>query len=308
MKRLAWVTCLSIVFATAASSLHAQSVIYAATGSKGVAGALYTIDVNSGAILSTHNLVDNATGGGVGLTGIAFNPLTDTLYGVTVSLTPNQPNSNTVASSLVTIDPNTGQVTVIGSLSPAISDISFASDGTLYGFQAGMPYSLATIDPTTGNETTIGNANIPDFTVGGGLAFSPSGTLYLSATGATGTLDTLDRTTGTRTPGHTLSGAPNDFGGPLGNGTLNALAFDSAGTLFASNSDNGGAGTDASVELVTINLTPDVNGNLDITDLFGLPNNTDAIAFAPIPEPSTSALLAIGLVAVLCLAARRRLC
>ena len=293
---------------------HAQT-IYVATGSNGSAGSLYTFDVATGSELSAPVAITNASGGGgIGITGLAFNPVTGDLFGVTVRDTSS---GNTVAASLVKIDPATGVATVIGALGfdtnqqpLAVGDISFSADGTLYGWEARSPFSLATINLTTGALSTVGPSAFTT-TVGGGLAFSPvatpdgkaAGTLYLSATGASpapspspsnntrGTLDTVNRNTGAVTKGVTLSGAPNDFGPfPSQNGSINALAFDASGVLYGANSDQFAP---SSVDLVTINL---VTGA--IIDLFGLPNNTDAIAFKfePVPEPSTVGLLIFGAV------------
>ncbi|MFL6514648.1 MAG: PEP-CTERM sorting domain-containing protein, partial [Chthoniobacterales bacterium] len=179
--------------------------------------------------------------------------------------------------------------------SQAIGDIAFASNGTLYGWEARSPFSLATISLTTGAVTTIGNSGSNN-TTGGGLAIDPTtGKAYVSFTGATpgttrGTLDQVNLGTGAVTVGPALSGAPNDFGGVQGNGSMNSLAFNSSGVLYAANSDQQ---LPSSVELVTINL---VSGA--VTDLFGLPDNTDAIAFqlTAVPEPSTTGLILFGAV------------
>src|SRR5205085_4413632 len=120
--------------------------------------------------------ITNASGGGaLGITGLAFNPMTGVLYGVTVR---DVTGGNTVAGSLVTIDPNTGVATVIGALGfdasshpLAAGDISFAADGTLYGWESRSPFSLCTINLTTGALSTVGSSGLSS-TTGGGLAFS----------------------------------------------------------------------------------------------------------------------------------------
>jgi hypothetical protein len=286
-----------------AVSLRAQEVIYAATGSNGTAGTLYTIGVDESdpstfeQILASVEIRVQSTGAAIGLTGIAFNPMTDTLYGVTVNSTAA---GNTLARTLVTIDPLTGLATVIGSLgSNPIADITFAPDGTLYGFQAQNPFSLVRINLATAATSLVGNSGLA-FTVGGGLALSPSGTLYLSGTGADGTLDTLNPTTGARTVGPSLTDAP--YVQP---GALSAMTFSASGTLYASNTNQSGppVGPFADVELVTINVATGA-----VTDLFPLPENTDAIAwrFAPVPEASTTAMFALGGACCVALAAYRR--
>jgi hypothetical protein len=269
--------------------VQAQSILYAATGSAGTAGTLYTIDASSGSILSSHAITNAAGGGAIGITGLAFSPTTGVLYGVTVTSTNN---GNTVASSLVTINPNTGVATVIGALGISISDISFRSNGTLYGFEARTPYSLATINLSSGVATTVGISGLSGVS-GGGLAFSPTGTLYVSAKGSqTGTLDTLNPATGALTIGPALSGAL--FLG------MGALAFDAGGTLFGAD-NNGTGGTLVDVALETINI---VTGAVSF--VIDLPDNTDAIAFAPVPEPSTAGLFALGAAGTIALALYRR--
>src|SRR4051812_49321462 len=295
-------TCLFLsllVLWSAACGLTAQT-IYVATGSNGTPGTLYQVDSTNGDALSSVAITNANGGGAIGITGLAFNPLNGTLYGVTVR---DVTNGNTVSASLVTIDPTTGLATVVGSVgsNQAIGDISFAANGTLYGWEARSPFSLATINLTTGIATTVGSSGSAN-TTGGGLAINATtGTAYVSFTGAApsgptppdvtrGTLDRVNLTNGSVTVGPTFSGAPNDFGGLQGNGTINSLAFTSSDVLFGANSDQL---SPANVELVTINI---VTGA--ITDLFGLPDNTDAIAFqlTPVPEPSTAGLILFGAV------------
>jgi hypothetical protein len=171
-------------------------IMYAATGSNGVAGNLYTVDPSTAASILVAPITNAAGGGGIGVTGLDFNPLDHVLYGVTSESTNN---GNTVIRSLVTINPNTAVAAVIGDLGVANSDISFRTDGTLFGFEGNSPasttHSMTNINLTTGASTPVGNAGLST-TAGGGLAFDEDGTLYLSATGTGGTLDTLNPTTG----------------------------------------------------------------------------------------------------------------
>jgi len=297
MKPLTRLFLCLLILVSAAYGLTAQT-IYVATGSNGTAGTLYQVNSTNGDVLSMVNITNANGGGAIGITGLAFNPLNGTLYGVTVrDVTDAATGGNTVSGSLVTINTTTGAATVIGSFgnNQAIGDIAFSASGNLYGWEARTPFSLATISLTTGVATTIGNSGSTN-TTGGGLAIDPTtGKAYVSFTGATpgatrGTLDQVNLGTGAVTVGPALSGAPNDFGGQQGNGTMNSLAFNSSGVLYAANSDQL---SPANVELVTINL---VSGA--VTDLFGLPENTDAIAFrlTPVPEPSTAGLILFGAV------------
>jgi HYR domain len=244
--------------------------MYAATGSNAVAGNLYKIDPMTAAATLVAPITNASGGGAIGLTGLDFDPISGTLYGITAN---GIFGGNTVSSNLVTIDPITGVATVIGSLGRANSDISFQSNGTLFGFQAGggsgSNPAMTTISLSTGAATPVGDSGVSS-TQGGGLAFGPGGTLYVSP--IDNALDTLDPATGALTTGPTLTGAPH--------GRLNAMAFDSHSILFASDTDHGGT---ALVDLVTVDTSTGA-----VTTIGALPDNTDAIAFVPISVPSAS--------------------
>ena len=295
MKYLLFLLAAATSLFSALVPASAQSVLYAATGSAGTAGSLYTINPTTGAILSSVPITNAAGGGALGITGLAFSPSTNVLYGVTVNKVVT--GGNSVAGSLVVINPTTGVATVIGSLVTPVSDIAFRANGVLYGFQSQNPFSLATINLSTGVGTKVANSGLTT-SVGGGLAFNSAGTLYVSASGADGTLDTFNPTTGLRTGSVTLTGAP--FVSP---GSFNSMAFDSNGVLYAA--DNNGLGTaPVDVELVRVNTSTGV-----VTDLFSLPDNTDAIAFrlTAVPEPSSLSLLILPAIAMGVYAVYRRL-
>jgi hypothetical protein len=226
---------------------RAEETLYGASGSNNRSG-LYVVDPNTaaGTFIDAIRTPDFQS---LLVTGIAFNPLSGILYGTTTD------------GRLVTIDPSTAVATVIGSLGKSLRDISFRSDGTLFGFEANDPFSLATINLNTGAATTVGNSGLAS-TVGGGLAFSPNDTLYLSATGHAGTLDTLNPATGARTIGPIL------LNSRIGNGEMSALAFNSLGTLFALDNPN--------QDLVIIDPATGA-----ITDVCSFFDPTDAIAFSP---------------------------
>ncbi|MEY2487236.1 MAG: hypothetical protein QOH39_2884 [Verrucomicrobiota bacterium] len=249
-------------------------IMYAATGLNGVAGNLYTINPSTAASSLVGPIINTSGSGAIGLTGLDFNPLDGTLYGITANST--SAGGNTVAKSLVTIDPATAFATVIGSLGIANTDISFRPDGTLFGFQsnetAGSIHSMTKINLGTGVSTVLGSSGLAS-TNGGGLAFDEGGTLYLSATGSSGTLDTLNPSKGTRTVGGSMTGAPVA-------GSINAMAANGE-TLFGVDSD--GSISRNSVHLVTISRGA---AAATVTDIGLLPGDTDAIsrAYSPI-EP-----------------------
>jgi hypothetical protein len=149
-------------------SALAQPVLYATQACgrcDADATGLYTIDPATGAT----TLVGDT---GESITGLDFHPGTGVLYGTTT------PNSNT-PSSLITIDPATGTVTVIGphGVDRAVTDLTFAPDGTLYGWAEPGFDSVVTIDVTTGAATLVADAQVNS----GGCAFdmAPDGFLYL---------------------------------------------------------------------------------------------------------------------------------
>jgi hypothetical protein len=220
--------------------------------------------------------------GAIGLTGLAFSPLTGVLYGIT---------ANGVSSidphSLVTIDPATANAVLVGNLGMAVSDISFNSAGVLFGWKAnGGP--LVTINLSTGASSTVG---VGALSGGTGLAFTPDGTLYLAGS-VSGSLFTVDSSTGVKTGIATLSG------GTLAN--FNSLASDFGGVLYGVETNIGGP---ASTLLATINQSTGA-----ITTIGSLPNDTDGIAFnvGSVPEPASYALLFGASAAGVILLRRRR--
>jgi hypothetical protein len=277
----------------AGGSARAQT-LYAATGSNAAAGVLYTINPANGVATTIGPITVGATA--ISMTGLAFSPITGTLYGATS-------NDGALSRSLVTINPATGAATLIGgggTLSGSgVGDISFDNTGVLYGWQAGgfgSNTSLGIISLTTGVFTPIGPTILS--AGGNGLAFSPVSpfTPFLAANGANGALRTVNKTTGVTTVGPTLTGAP------IPTGVMNSMAVNSAGVLFAANSDRGGPA--AAVNLVTINTTTGVVTNIGV-----LPPDTDGIAFqiggpTPPPTPAPSTLL-LSLSGLACLALYR---
>jgi hypothetical protein len=259
-------------------------VFYAASGSNGVAGNLYTLDPTTGIATLVGPLVDSS-GAAYGLTGLAFQPGTNVLYGSTANASP------TNSGDLVTVNPATGLVTDIGAFGVGftMADITFTPDGTLFGWHSAGNHSLYTINLTTGAATLVATSNINTRFGGGGLASSSSGVIFSTPDGTTnppGNLFTIDRTTGQAALIAPLSG------GPVGDNVINAMAFNSQGILFGINTDRG---FPAATHLVRINTTTGA-----ITDVGATPDNLDALAIlrpaqAPaIPEPTSLMLLAVG--------------
>jgi hypothetical protein len=160
-----------------------------------------------------------------------------------------------------------------------MADLTFDSTGTLYGWLVPFSADLHTIDLTTGAATLVGDAGIGTF--GSGLAADAGDTLYLAGDGVDGILHTVDRTTGVPTPVTTLTGGPAGFGTPIG-----ALDFNPNGVLYGVNLAFGGG---VPAHLVTID--PGTGG---VANLGQSVDHLDAIAFRVVPEPSSLALLGVG--------------
>lgn len=79
-------------------------------------------------------------------------------------------------SNLYSIDKNTANSTLVGSLGTTANSLAFGADGTLYTANS----SLYTVDTTTGAASLVGNGQ-DSYSSSGDLAFV-NDTLYLSAT------------------------------------------------------------------------------------------------------------------------------
>ena len=237
---------------------------------------LYRIDPGSGAATM---LAPVRIGGKqpISVISLAIHPVTGKFYGVTAGLT--------MARSLVSIDPASGNVTRIGALGEVVSDLAFSRDGILYGW---LPprNRLATIDLESGRATPLGESGIAGI-MGGGMAIDDRDVAYVAATGATGTLDTVDIHTGHGTTGPVLQGAPYLS-------AITNLTFSPSGRLFGVNSN---MGSPASTALVTIDLATGKT-----TEVGSLPKDAHALIFAPAhaaPFPTMWVWIAAAAIGVL---------
>jgi hypothetical protein len=282
--------CMAVLFSLA-SVAPAHSQLYGATGSGGVNGRLFIIDPTTGLPLLDIGPLLTAAGAPVGITGLAFDPVSGTLYGSTANASPN------LRGHLVTINTVTALVTDIGDFpntNSTLADLTFdPTTNTLYGWQAADSHRLVTVNLANATDTLIGPGT--GAFGGGGLASDAAGTLFSTPDGVTnapGTLNTVDKVTGILTLIGGLSGSP------LPNG-MTALAFDAAGILFGVNLDAG----EAARHLVTINVNTGA-----VTDIGRTVDNLDAIAFRPtaVPEPGFFGFLVAGGVGGMLLRRRRR--
>ena len=245
-----------------ASVAHAQTLYsasmrsFANAGSQIVVGNLFTINMaNTQANLIAPIRLEGNTA--VGITGMAVHPATGVFYGITSGLSPDHPHS------LVTIDPETGNASLIGRLTMAGSDISFDAGGTLY-IWVQSTRQVGAVNLATGVVTALGQVGPP--TSAGGLAIDPKDNVaYISPGGAAGTLDRVDLKTGIITTGPQLTGAPFPA-------AINAMTFTPSGLLIAVNSN---AGVPQSTFLVSINTATGV-----VSPMGTLPDDTDALTFS----------------------------
>jgi Repeat of unknown function (DUF6923) len=243
--------------------------LYGATSSG--SGELYILNAADGSIVSDVGPLNDSGAVNYSVTGLAFDPLSGVLYGST---------GGASGTDLLTINPLTGLVTVIGSFNVSghsgatMTDLAFDQSGNLYGIGSSGGANLYSINLSTGQATEIGSGSGVSFTEGGGLAIS-SGDIFYAAP-VPSDYGTYDSTTGA----YTQIAAPAT---PAGGGSYAALAFDGS-TLYGDNLVPGPTG--GATHLVTIDPT---TGN--VTDLGASVIHLDAIAFQPVPEPTTMALL-----------------
>ena len=247
----------------AAGTLHAQTLLYAASlrsfanaGSQIVVGNLFTINMaNTQATLVAPIRLEGNTA--VGITGLAVHPATGVFYGITSGLSPDYPHS------LVKLDPDTGDASLIGRLTLPGSDIAFDASGNLY-IWIQSSRQIGQVNLGNGAVTPIGPSGPP--TNAGGLAIDPKDNhAYITPQGATGTLDTVDLKTGAILTGPQLVGAPFPA-------AINAMTFTPSGLLIAVNSN---AGVPQSTFLVSINTASGA-----VSPMGTLPDDTDAITFS----------------------------
>jgi hypothetical protein len=189
----------------------------------------------------------------IAVTGLANQPITGTLYGITAEDSPNHPRA------LVTIDPKDATATLVGNLGLAGSDIAFDKHGMLYVWLRETS-QVGTVSLKTGEARPVGPTKAA--TEPGGIAIDDSGRVYVVPSGATGSLDQIDSVTGRARKGPTLQGAPYAAG-------INALSITADGRIYAVNSNRG---VPAKSALITIDP---VSG--EIRKVGELPDDADAL-------------------------------
>jgi hypothetical protein len=219
---------------------------------------LWRVDPNTGAATAVGNT-------GFAITGLAQDPTTGILYGVSNNNSPLAPRT------LLAIDPATGAATQVGPLGDdrRIADISFNSNGELFGWWDEPEDNLVRIDKATGAVTKVGDAEIS--TYGSGSAFDRNDTFWLFGDGegdptpppGSGEYWTIDTATGVPTSRGFLKPLTDN------ESSVGAAAFDCARTTVYAALNNYG---EPPANLVTINTaTGDLtNKGLTVTAADGL--------------------------------------
>jgi hypothetical protein len=244
-----------------------------AQGAGATTSNLVVLDPSTGAVQSTVGPI------GFALTGMAAHPQTGVLYGVTAQTSAASPRT------LITVNPATGQGTVVGPLNLAqepanspspqtLTDLAFNSAGTLFGWSS-RGGDLYMVNLNTGAASKVGESG-SELPNGGGLTFGPNGTLYLSRHLTTGVLETINPTTGLATGSVQLSG--------MAERSVGALEFHPNGTLFGAALDiSNPQPSNRAGQLITINPASGA-----ITVLGSSLDRLDAIAFCGVGGASST--------------------
>ena len=158
-------------------ALQTADMLYGAEGSYDEAN-IYVLNPDTGLPVRTLGPV-------IPLTGLAVNPLNGELFGVTSSEIDDP-------GLLLHINEVTGAVTLVGDLFPnsdsIVTDIAFAPDGTLYGWNKKNLNDLVTIDINNGGLATPLDDSGLTGGEGNGLAMLDGDNLFLANTGVNGHL------------------------------------------------------------------------------------------------------------------------
>jgi len=243
-----------------AETFYAASVRTAESARANGAGTLYTIDrATTAAKVVAPIRLDGVHA--IGVTGLAVHPRTGVFYGITGGFSKVAPHS------LVTIDPEKGDATLVGPLGAVGSDVGFSPDGTLYAWLPEIN-RLGTIDLARGTVTPKGPSGIEAVSHTGALAIVSSEMGYVAASGPAGTLDFLDLATGTRRLGPALKGAPFPY-------AITNLSYSPSGRLYAVNANSG-----VPAETMLVLIDPATGS---ISPIGALPNDIEGLIFAERP-------------------------
>ena len=143
--------CALLAFASLGS---AQSLFYGADGAGNNPSNLFILNPSNGGVVRTVGPI------GFGVTGLAIDPTTGTLYGATGRNTG--PGTGPNPGSLITINRTTGAGILVGDPRPntdVVADLTFTPDGQLYGWlepSGTTADDLVSINKATGAATIVG--------------------------------------------------------------------------------------------------------------------------------------------------------
>ncbi|HTL31448.1 MAG TPA: hypothetical protein VL282_19595, partial [Tepidisphaeraceae bacterium] len=266
--RIHHIVCIAVIGLISVTRTQAANTLYAATAGAG-AGELYTLNPSNGATISDIGPLNDASALNYGVTGLAFDPVTNTMYGSTGNSGATDASTH---AKLVSINLTSGLVTPIGVFNVGagntMTDLAIdPTSGTLYGIGSVGGAHLYSVDKTTGQATLVGNSGF-GFTTGGGIAITSAGTVYGSPdVGHFGTYSKVD--------GSYVQIA-NPGPEPATGGAYAGMSFNQSGVLYSSFNSS-------TAHLVTINL-----GTGTVTNLGNTVSRIDAIEFTP--EPAALAL------------------
>ena len=273
---------LCAALALAGSAMRAEAgVIYASTAA-GAAGELYILDPANGSLIQDVGPTNDMSALNYPITGLAFNPLTGVLFGSTG-------NAGSVDGLLVTINPATAQISVVGPFNAGpvnssgvpttMADLEFDASGNLYGVASIGGPNLYSINPLTGQATLVGANGVSTSTTGGGLAIAEFTNVFYG-TPTSSRFGTYNPTTGA----YTNIANPAK---PTGGGAYGALSWGD-GTLYGLN-----VGSGSPPPTALVNIDPATGA---VTLIGNTLSSFDAIAY--IPEPTGATALLIGAAAI----------
>jgi MYXO-CTERM domain-containing protein len=267
---------LAAVFLLGIAAEVRAGVMYGITGAQNSNSTLYTIDTTT---LAT-TLV-GATGFSH-MTGLAANSVTGALYGHVSDL------SESGTAQLVSINKSTGAGSVIGSTGTQVSDLSFDTSGTLYGWTASESgvNGLITIDLGTAAITFVEPPSLQ--TSRTGLAFDSGDDLYLKDWNQ---LFAVDPLTAQLSSVGSVAGASN---------LHNVLEFGESGTLFTVSRQGSQS---LLYTLDTADASATLVGDIGIAIISALAYEESTVA---VTEPGAGAFLGLGFLGLGWLRRQRR--
>lgn len=237
---------------------------------------IYNRDVETGVASNPRNT-------GIGhLTGIAADPFSGSLYGLTTF-------GSSPANSLVRINPLTGAFTTVGATGLQHiyeGDLAFSPvTGQLFGLQDSPnapngPINFFRLDVNTGTATVIGTLPASAFSDYSAMAFDSAGNLFVVNTAegsGSSTLLTVNPNTGAILRSVTMNVAL---------GAAAGLTFDpTTGVAYLAGGD------DVTNSFYRLNVG---TGQASLIGQLHITEGLAGLAFIPVPEPSALVLLIVG--------------